>query len=107
MATAPVNSASTAQLPDEMFRFILQHAVPSESGARLGELALRHKHVINTPHYIVPTSRGAVPHLSPDNLARHTSISALYVALEDRKDPTTQPKTTQRFHADMWLTVDG
>lgn len=87
MATLPVNGASAAQLPDEMFRFILQHAAPSESGARLGELTLRQRHRINTPHYVASTSRGAVPHLSPDNLARHTRISAVYLALEDCKDP--------------------
>lgn len=100
-----MNGASSAHLPDDMLRFILQHAAPSESSARLGQLTLQQKHRINTPHYIVSTSRGAIPHLSPDNIIRHTRISAVYFALEDCKIyPSTR---AQRYHADIWLTVDG
>ncbi|KEF54802.1 uncharacterized protein A1O9_09244 [Exophiala aquamarina CBS 119918] len=93
MANPPMNSDPGPLLPDEMFRFVLQHVAPSESGARLGELALRQKQRINTPHYIVPSSRGAIPHLSPDNLIRNTRISAVYVPLEDfiEKSATTAP----------------
>ncbi|KIW29759.1 uncharacterized protein PV07_05548 [Cladophialophora immunda] len=78
-----VNGASLAQLPDEMFKFVLQQASTPECAGRLGHLTLRGRHPISTPHYVAPTSRGVIPHLSQDNLQKHTNISAVYVPLED------------------------
>ncbi|KAI9827010.1 MAG: hypothetical protein M1826_006489 [Phylliscum demangeonii] len=53
---------------------------------RLGQLHVRGRpSPISTPHYIGVTSRGAVPHLSPDMMRRHTQLSGVYVALEDCK----------------------
>jgi len=80
-----VKDASLAQLPEEMLKFVLQHAATatSETSARLGRLSLRGRSTINTPNYIAPTSRGVIPHLSHDNLQKHTKIPAVYVALED------------------------
>ena len=75
--------APVGQPPDEMFKFVLQHATASETAARVGQLVLRSRPSINTPSYIVPTSRGVIPHLSQDNLQKHTRISAVYVPLED------------------------
>ncbi|KIW18202.1 hypothetical protein PV08_02490 [Exophiala spinifera] len=80
---APIEVSSLGQPPDEMLRFILQHGAVSELGARLGQLTIHDKPVIHTPHYIVPTSRGAIPHVSQDILRKHTRISAAYVSLED------------------------
>ncbi|EXJ94006.1 hypothetical protein A1O1_02399 [Capronia coronata CBS 617.96] len=78
-----VDGASLAQLPDEMFKLVLQHASASEGAARLGQLTLRSRPTIKTPHYIVPTSRGVIPHLSQDNVQKHTKIAAVYLPLED------------------------
>ncbi|KAI1615190.1 queuine tRNA-ribosyltransferase [Exophiala viscosa] len=76
--------APVAPAPGEMFKFVLQkHASASETAARIGQLALHSRPSINTPNYIVPTSRGVIPHLSQDNLQKHTRISAVYVPLED------------------------
>jgi hypothetical protein len=63
--------------PDMYFRLL-----SSSSGPRLGRLALN-KVTIDTPSFIAPASRGAVPHLSHDNLRDHTDIKGIYVALED------------------------
>ncbi|KIW45921.1 uncharacterized protein PV06_01627 [Exophiala oligosperma] len=80
---AQLDVSSLGQLPDEMLKFVLQHGTVSEAGARLGQLTVHNRSAIQTPHYIVPTSRGAIPHLSQDNVQKHTRISAAYVSLED------------------------
>ncbi|KIW99266.1 uncharacterized protein Z519_00929 [Cladophialophora bantiana CBS 173.52] len=79
----PVTGASLAQLPDEMFEFILQQVSMPGCAGRLGQLILRGRPAISTPNYVVPTSRGVIPHLSQDNLQKHTNISTVYVPLED------------------------
>ncbi|OAP61703.1 hypothetical protein AYL99_03906 [Fonsecaea erecta] len=75
--------APLAQQPEEMFKFVLEQASTPKCAARLGHLTLRGRNPISTPHYVVPTSRGVIPHLSQDNLQKHTNISAVYVPLED------------------------
>ncbi|EPS37689.1 hypothetical protein H072_8577 [Dactylellina haptotyla CBS 200.50] len=74
-------------------------------GARIGVLQLSKGFTLNTPNYLAPTSRGAVPHLSPDNLEKHTRVVGVYVALEDfiekapqRTPPLyTYPSTLREF----------
>ncbi|KAK9451788.1 uncharacterized protein V1518DRAFT_409556 [Limtongia smithiae] len=48
---------------------------------------------IETPNIIIPTSRGCIPHLTPDNVQRHVKVPAVYVGLEDFVDrvPMTAP----------------
>ncbi|KJZ80518.1 hypothetical protein HIM_00368 [Hirsutella minnesotensis 3608] len=58
---------------------------------RLGRLVFRSRRPIETPNYTATTSRGAVPHLTPDNLAKHTSIPASYLALEDFVEKVEPP----------------
>ena len=74
-----------AQQADEMRPFNLLISREPGGGPRLGRLLLRHGHAIETPHYLAITSRGVVPHLSQDNLQRHTNIKAAYLGLEDCK----------------------
>lgn len=66
-----------------MLKFLLQDIGKAQSGARLGQLIRKQRPAILTPHFVVPTSRGAVPHVAPDALTNLTSISALYFGLED------------------------
>lgn len=40
---------------------------------------------IPSPHYVAISSRGAVPHLSQDVMAKHTNLKGVYLALEDCK----------------------
>ncbi|KAK3068807.1 hypothetical protein LTR53_013333 [Teratosphaeriaceae sp. CCFEE 6253] len=76
------SSSSLAQLPDEMFSLIrataTQHLAP-----RLGRLSLANRKAMETPHYLAITSRGVVPHITQDTYIRDTSISGVYVGLED------------------------
>ncbi|KAK5120780.1 hypothetical protein LTR85_005846 [Meristemomyces frigidus] len=79
------------QLPDEMFTII--QAASNGFGPRLGRLALPGRKPIDTPHHLGITSRGVVPHITQDNFARSTSISGVYVGLEDfiEKAPSQTP----------------
>ncbi|KAK5694685.1 hypothetical protein LTR97_009275 [Elasticomyces elasticus] len=72
---------SLAQLPDEMFSII--KAASAGIAPRLGRLSLPGRKVIETPHYLAITSRGAVPHITQDTYVRDTNISGVYVGLED------------------------
>ncbi|KAK1058019.1 hypothetical protein LTR12_000030 [Friedmanniomyces endolithicus] len=77
-----VSKPSTlGELPDEMFHII--KAAGSILVPRLGRLALPGRKVLETPHLLAITSRGAVPHITQDIFARDTSIGGVYVALED------------------------
>jgi hypothetical protein len=97
--------------PDQtpMLKFAVRQTSASECAARLGHLALGGRNPISTPHFIVPTSRGSIPHLSPDNLQKHTDISAVYVPLEDCMLSPLHSQHPCQMIADMcfcvWLTV--
>jgi queuine tRNA-ribosyltransferase subunit QTRTD1 len=73
-----------SQIPEEMLVFTLESAL-QRSGPRVGRLALQNRAPISTPNFVSITSRGVVPHLSHDNIARHTNIRSLYFGLEDCK----------------------
>ncbi|KIW07103.1 uncharacterized protein PV09_01981 [Verruconis gallopava] len=78
--------------PEEMLAFTVESAL-QRSGPRLGTLACKGRIPISTPNYIPTTSRGVVPHLSQDNIARHTKIQSMYFGLEDfiEKQPPLIP----------------
>lgn len=61
------------------FRVLHETAV---LGARRGTLSLAGRS-ISTPHYLALTSRGAVPHISHDNLREHCAVRGVYLGLED------------------------
>lgn len=65
------------------------------AGARLGRLSLPNRVPVQTPSYVAVTSRGTVPHLTTDNLERHTSIESAYMALEDCTLPTEAHQETR------------
>lgn len=72
-----------AQLPDEMLKFVLDAGAHALSGPRVGQLFGRGRATIPTPHFAATTSRGVVPHIAPDILEKETSITAVYLGLED------------------------
>ncbi|PHH69431.1 hypothetical protein CDD82_7772 [Ophiocordyceps australis] len=82
---------SASDMSGSKFMSLLRPAAAATGcGPRLGRVAFPGRRAIDTPSFIAVTSRGAVPHLTPDNLAQHTSVGAAYMALEDfieRKDP--------------------
>lgn len=51
--------------------------------ARLGRLVLPQRQAVDTPNYFAVASRGVVPHLTPDTIARHGGLSGAYMAMED------------------------
>lgn len=75
-------------MPDENeaegMRFdILRAAAGDGTAARLGRLALPRRQTVDTPNYFAVTSRGTVPHLTPDTIAKYASFSGAYMAMED------------------------
>ncbi len=62
---------------------ILRSAVGDGLGARLGRLAFPGRNTVQTPNFFGVTSRGAVPHLTPDNVSRYKPFEGAYFALED------------------------
>ncbi|KAL7931259.1 tRNA-guanine(15) transglycosylase-like protein [Trichoderma chlorosporum] len=91
-----MSDPSIENSPDMSGRKIFElmgSAAADGSAARLGKLSLPGKKAVETPNFFAVTSRGAVPHLTPDNFKRHTSINGVYMALEDfieKKEPPIQ-----------------
>ncbi|KAH0386366.1 queuine tRNA-ribosyltransferase, partial [Aureobasidium melanogenum] len=63
-----------------MFNFT---TASTSSAVRTGLLSLPNRQAIKTPHYLALASRGAVPHLTQDNVTKHTNICGAYMAAED------------------------
>ncbi|PTB62837.1 tRNA-guanine transglycosylase [Trichoderma citrinoviride] len=84
------NRDDTPEMAGRKIFELVSSAALDGSAARLGRLSLPGKKAMDTPNFFALTSRGAVPHLTPDNLKRHTSLSGVYMALEDfieKKEP--------------------
>lgn len=65
-------------------RFVILKAVAGDGAtARLGRLALPKRQPVDTPNFFAMTSRGVVPHLTPDTIARYGQFPGSYHALED------------------------
>lgn len=63
---------------------------------RVGSLALAGRKTLSTPHYVAPTSRGAVPHIAHDLMRKETAINSLYIGLEDCTHPLSLTEEDQR-----------
>ncbi|KAM3074817.1 hypothetical protein ACMFMG_008230 [Clarireedia jacksonii] len=64
------------------------------SGVRLGTLAVEGRKALETPNFIAVTSRGVVPHMTPDVIAAHAKLGGVHMALEDfieKNNKTTPP----------------
>lgn len=65
-------------------RFDLLKTIANDGvNARLGRLALPRRHAVDTPNFFAIASRGVVPHLTPDNVARYGDLPGVYMAMED------------------------
>ncbi|CEF83067.1 hypothetical protein SNK03_008757 [Fusarium graminearum] len=73
--------------------FELLKPASGEAGvARLGRLAFAGgRRTMQTPNYIAVASRGVVPHLTPDNVTKHTTFDASYLAIEDFLEKAQPP----------------
>ncbi|KLU90013.1 tRNA-guanine transglycosylase, partial [Magnaporthiopsis poae ATCC 64411] len=87
---------------------ILRSALVEASAARLGRLALPGRRPIDTPNFFAATSRGVVPHLTPDNLVRHDDlVRGTYLAFEDfiersQRNPKRVPPLLQAAARFPW-----
>ncbi|KAK9453738.1 tRNA-guanine(15) transglycosylase-like protein [Dipodascopsis uninucleata] len=68
-----------------------------EGSARTGAFKINHESYLQTPCMIIPTSRGAVPHLTPDVINKHVDIPALYVGMEDFADHKAEQSPLYSF----------
>ena len=68
--------------PTEMAFQILKNGLAG-GAARLGKLSLPKRRAMDTPNFIALTSRGTVPHITPDNITQYTAVAGGYMALED------------------------
>ncbi|KAK9459241.1 tRNA-guanine(15) transglycosylase-like protein [Lipomyces oligophaga] len=58
--------------------------ISSSSVGRIGQYFVNSDtKCITTPNVLIPTSRGTVPHITPDLLTKHVKVSALFIGLED------------------------
>ncbi|OTB01745.1 hypothetical protein M426DRAFT_63444 [Hypoxylon sp. CI-4A] len=62
---------------------VLKSVAVDGGGPRAGRLALPKRKPIDTPNYFGLTSRGVIPHITPDVIAKHTDLHGSYMALED------------------------
>lgn len=62
---------------------LLNLATAPVMAPRLGKMAIAGRKAISTPHYIPLSTRGAVAHIAHDIMRDQTTISSLYVGLED------------------------
>lgn len=67
---------------------ILKTVTGNGSAARVGRLVLANpqRQPVDTPNFIAVTSRGVVPHLTPDTIVKHVgNVPGVYMAMEDCK----------------------
>ncbi|KAL1906031.1 hypothetical protein Sste5344_008140 [Sporothrix stenoceras] len=98
---SPSSSSSPASMPPPpLFRILKSAASSVANGSgtvavaaeeslgksavpRLGTLTIPGRNSVATPAFFPVTSRGAVPHVTPDNAARTGLVNGAYFALED------------------------
>lgn len=75
---------SSPGLSAEAMFTVTKPSIPN-CAARLGALKLPNRKPIQTPHFLALGSRGAIPHMTQDNVVKHTDIRGIYMAAEDCK----------------------
>lgn len=79
--TTNAEPSNDSQIPDMAFQLFKKGL--GNGASRLGRLSLTQRKPIETPNYIATTSRGTIPHITPDNISKHVSFGGAYMALED------------------------
>lgn len=64
---------------------VLSHVDPNVVGPRLGRLTIQGRKDLETPNFMAISSRGGIPHITPDLIASSTQIGGVHLALEDCK----------------------
>jgi queuine tRNA-ribosyltransferase subunit QTRTD1 len=64
---------------------VLSHVDPNVSGPRLGRMIVEGRKDLETPNFLAVSSRGVIPHMTPDVIAASTQIGGIHMAIEDCK----------------------
>lgn len=83
MTSATAGETGDAEMATARSRTLFASAAVEGLAARLGRLALPGRAAFDTPNYTSVASRGAVPHVTPDNMTKHVAPGPVYMALED------------------------
>lgn len=83
-----MSDSPDAAMPATRKVFTVLGEVAEACSPRIGRLSLPGRQPIQTPNFSAVGSRGTIPHITPDNLDKHTSTSSVYMALEDCKANT-------------------
>ncbi|KAG4035568.1 hypothetical protein MFRU_001g03370 [Monilinia fructicola] len=78
---AAINMAS--KNPTRLGFQILSTLDHKTSGPRLGRLTVEGRKDLETPDFIAISSRGVIPHMTPDVIAAHARVPGVHFALED------------------------
>ncbi len=62
---------------------ILSDVDPDVAGPRLGRLSVKGRKDLATPNFLAVSSRGVVPHITPDIISASTQVGGVLMALED------------------------
>lgn len=62
---------------------VLRNVAVDGGVPRVGQMTLPKRGCIDTPNFFALASRGAVPHMTPDVISKHTELNGSYMALED------------------------
>ncbi|KUI71155.1 hypothetical protein VM1G_07007 [Cytospora mali] len=85
---------------------ILRTAAGDGVAARLGRVTLPQRQATETPNFFAVSSRGVVPHLTPDTISRYGRFSGAYMAMEDLVEKS-QKNVTKVPAAQNIPAVDG
>lgn len=55
----------------------------TDDEARVGKLELPGRQPIQTPNFLANTSRGVIPHISPDVIDPQAPVAGVFTAIED------------------------
>ncbi|KAI5859422.1 tRNA-guanine transglycosylase [Durotheca rogersii] len=69
--------------PEHPMFSIIKSAAVGGGVPRVGRLILPKRTPLDTPNYIGISSRGVIPHLTPDVVSKHTDLDGVYMGLED------------------------
>jgi queuine tRNA-ribosyltransferase subunit QTRTD1 len=68
---------------EESMAFEILKNIDHNVSARLGRLAIKGRKVLETPNFLAVSSRGVLPHMTPDVIIASTRIEGVHMALED------------------------
>lgn len=79
------SSSMGSDAAKRIFFEILSHVDPNVISPRLGRLCVQGRKDLETPDFMAISSRGVIPHMTPDVIATNTRVGGVHIALEDCK----------------------